>query len=348
MKLSRLILVAALATLFTTLACGAKICVDPGHGGTDNGANNYCYGGSNVEDANTLATSIKFRDWMNRDTSDGAGGGSWNVVMCRTTDVFVSLQGRCDIANNNACERFMCIHNNAANCGACGTETFCYGTGTYDVDIRNRVQSRMIAAWNRVNRGNKTADFYVLVYTNMAAELCELAFIDSSIDNPFVSGSTNQDNAALNHLYAIQGHYGIGMYKPGTGSGGAKDYINDNPACSANWATGTSATDKYGTSYRYRSTAAVSDPASWGISVPSSGNYDVSAWWPAGANRSATASYTVPDTTKIVANQRTNGGRWNVLKTVNMASGTRTTTLSCWTTTGFVVMADAVKYYGPK
>src|SRR6476620_10776343 len=93
----------------SSLSMGAKLCLDPGHGGSDPGATSC--NGAHLEKTNTLNTELKFRTWLNSDTSDGGGGGSWSVVMTRTTDVFVSLQGRCDISNNNGADRFMSIHN---------------------------------------------------------------------------------------------------------------------------------------------------------------------------------------------------------------------------------------------
>ncbi len=128
----------------------------------------------------------------------------------------------------------------------------------------------------------------------------------------------------------------------------AANYVDDSPAVSANWSTGTSAADKYGADYKFRSTDAISDAAVWSINVPNSGSYDIHAWWPAGSNRSTTAPYILPDNTTVNKNQQANGGSWQLLGTKSLGAGTHDTKLSCWTTTGFVVVADAVKYYGPK
>ena len=154
--MSRLVATFAVAAMAATgWAVTAEICIDPGHGGSDPGAT----GNGQQEATNNLNTALKFRNWLNTDTNDGAGGGSWAVVMTRTTDVYVSLQGRCDIANNNASNRFMCIHNNAYNGSAYGTETFCCGgAGSTTQDLRNKVQDRMIQAWNRYNRGVNKAN----------------------------------------------------------------------------------------------------------------------------------------------------------------------------------------------
>lgn len=125
------------------------------------------------------------------------------------------------------------------------------------------------------------------------------------------------------------------------------DIIIDNSSAgftaSGNWSTGTSAADRYGADYRFRPTAAVSDTAKWSFSVPQSRNYEISAWWSQGTNRSAAAPYILPDSTSVPKNQQTNGGKWNVLATQNLSTGNHQVQLSCWATTGFTVIADAIK-----
>lgn len=129
-----------------------------------------------------------------------------------------------------------------------------------------------------------------------------------------------------------------------------KDYVIDNASggfsASSGWATGSSSADKYGADYRYKSTAAVSDPANFTATV-AGGSYTISAWWPAGTNRSTTAPFVLPGGGKVSVNQQANGGKWNTLGTLSLGAGAQKTQLSCWTTTGFIVVADAVKYYGP-
>lgn len=128
------------------------------------------------------------------------------------------------------------------------------------------------------------------------------------------------------------------------------DVIVDNAdagfAASANWTFGTSATDKYGPSYRFHATAAVADAATFTYTVPQNRNYEVYAWWTQGANRSVTAPYVISHASGIATvtrNQQANGGSWQSLGTYYLLSGTNNVKLSCWTTAGFVVVADAVK-----
>ena len=337
-------IVAALALATSSWSATAKICIDAGHGGSDPGAGGF----GQSEARNVLNTSLKFKAWLDKDTNDGAGGGSWSIVMTRTSDVYVSLQGRCNIANNAGANRFMCIHNNAFNGAAHGTETFCYTSySSTTADLRNKVQARMLQAWGRYNRGNKTANFYVLKYTNMPAELAELAFIDHAGDSVYTGSSTHQDTAAKYHMYAIQNHYGLSAYAPNT----AATYIVYNSgsgfSASSNWWTSTSTAGYYGSNYAVRGTDAVSDAASFTANIGASGNYAMSAWWTAGGNRAASAPYILPDGSVVNKNQQTGGGGWSSLATKSLGSGARTIKLSCWTTAGYYVIADAVKFVGP-
>ncbi|MGI8908484.1 MAG: family 10 glycosylhydrolase [Candidatus Sumerlaeaceae bacterium] len=115
---------------------------------------------------------------------------------------------------------------------------------------------------------------------------------------------------------------------------------------STNWIYGTSATDKYGADYWYRSTASVSDAATWNYSVPQTRNYEIYAWWSQGTNRSTTAPYIAyhgGGSTTVYKNQQTGGGAWQSLGTFSLNAGTNQVKLSCWTAAGFFVIADAVK-----
>jgi uncharacterized protein with LGFP repeats len=113
------------------------------------------------------------------------------------------------------------------------------------------------------------------------------------------------------------------------------------------WTTGTGAADKYGPDYRFRSTAAVNEPATWTTSLPAAATYRIFAWWSVGANRSGTAPYVITHsggTTTVNMNQQALGGQWNTLGNFNIGAGNNSVKLSCWTTTGFVVIADAVRW----
>jgi N-acetylmuramoyl-L-alanine amidase len=92
-----------------------RIVVDPGHGGKDPGA--IGQGGLQEKDvvlAMGLMLSRKLRDELGID-----------VVMTRSSDIFIELQERTAIANQVGADLFVSIHANASlNRGASGVETY--------------------------------------------------------------------------------------------------------------------------------------------------------------------------------------------------------------------------------
>ncbi len=325
-----LVLIAAPMASYATFP-GTKICLDAGHGGSDPGA--VALG--DQEKVFNLDICLRARSLFQ---ADGA-----TVIMTRTSDVYVSLQGRCDIANNNGCARFIASHCNAG--GGTGTETFAYASGTTAANMASKVQTELVQHMGTVNRGVKYNSFYVLVHTNMPAILTEVAFMDTTADNNKLSSATYRQEAARAYLHGTQSHLGYTPHDPG-----AADIIVDNTSgafsCSSSWATGTSSSDKYGSNYRWHSTQAISDLATWAPSGLTTRNYAVYAWWAQGSNRSTAAPYLINHNSgqaNVKVNQQANGGKWNLLGTYGLSAG-KSVQLSCWASSGFIVCADAIKF----
>jgi uncharacterized protein (TIGR03382 family) len=205
-------LLIAVATV-APAAAQVKIVIDPGHGGADPGGV-----GTGLQEKNiVLDVSKRFKALLDADSADTAGGGKWTALLTRGTDVAVSLAGRSAYSNNQDADRFMSIHSNAfGDASANGTETFSLvATGT-SASLRNLVQAEMITAWGLTNRGNKTANFAVLRDTAAPAVLHELAFITNATDAAKLASADQRQKAAVAHLRAIQRHYNIAPYIPGT------------------------------------------------------------------------------------------------------------------------------------
>lgn len=97
--------------LFITLISGAKtneftVVIDPGHGGRDSG----CVG--QVAKEKNIALSVAK---LLRDKIEQKYGKKVKVVMTRSTDVFVSLEGRAQIANKAKGDLFISIHVNSVD-----------------------------------------------------------------------------------------------------------------------------------------------------------------------------------------------------------------------------------------
>ncbi len=188
-----------------------KVCLDPGHGGSDPGAVGYV-----VEKDVNLDIVLRFRDLLKQDTANQAGGGSWQVFLTRDKDVYVSLEARVAYANNNQVDRFMSTHNNACGyCGGNGTETYWYTQGSaQSQDLATRVQKQVVAHLGTKDRGVKQANFYVLKYTNMPAILLEGAFVDHQGDAAKLADPGMRQEIARGQLHGLQIHFGYTEFDP--------------------------------------------------------------------------------------------------------------------------------------
>lgn len=173
---------------------GKVICVDPGHGGTDSGA----IGAKSQEKNITLAISKRVASLL---TNAGA-----TVVMTRTTDVDVyapndgaveELQARCNIANAAKADVFVCIHIDSFSTADAGGVTAYYNSKTpYDYGLAKYIHDQNMQATSFPDRGVQTANFYVLLHTNMPATLLELGFISNPVEEDALNTEAQQQNFA--------------------------------------------------------------------------------------------------------------------------------------------------------
>ena len=221
-------ILAVVAALAAPAYAQTKVAIDPGHGGQDPGGT-----GNGLQEKNiVLDVSLRFRDLLDADTADLSGGSEWQVSLTRTDDTFVSLSGRAAFANDRGVDRFISIHSNAfSDPSANGTETFSYSEGTNSANLRDRIQEELLAAWNRTNRGSKTANFAVLRETAMPAVLSELAFITNAADAQYLASPEERQKAAAAHLFGLQRHLGFDAYQPGAAPGlGSVDGVVVDPS----------------------------------------------------------------------------------------------------------------------
>jgi N-acetylmuramoyl-L-alanine amidase len=105
------------------------IVIDPGHGGKDGG----CNGATNAKEKNvTLAVALKLGEKIKKTFPDV------KVVYTRSTDVFVELHKRAEIANAHKADLFISIHCNAAITAkerAIGSETYALGLHRADDNL---------------------------------------------------------------------------------------------------------------------------------------------------------------------------------------------------------------------
>ena len=116
---------------------------------------------------------------------------------------------------------------------------------------------------------------------------------------------------------------------------------------SANWGVSTFSSQRYGADYRYANPVAASDAAWFKFNIPSTGNYEVSVWYPANAGYNAATPYVIATSSGNVTrnvNQQTNGGTWVVLGTYHFNVGDYNAVgVSRWASGAGYVIADAVR-----
>jgi N-acetylmuramoyl-L-alanine amidase len=171
-----------------------KVCIDPGHGGSDPGA----VGPSgSTEKARVLSISLKLSNLLEN--------SGYEVSMTRDTDKDVAypgaslgeeLQARCNVANEFEADLFVSIHANAATSPtAHGTETFFHPSSEAGQELADAIHDEMTKI-GFTDRGTKTMTFYVLAHTNMPAVLVETAFISNKDEEAFLASGEGQDRTA--------------------------------------------------------------------------------------------------------------------------------------------------------
>ncbi|MGQ1944473.1 N-acetylmuramoyl-L-alanine amidase family protein [Ornithobacterium rhinotracheale] len=124
-NISKTLLVIVLTFLFFPNAEAQKrndkfvLVLDAGHGGHDTGARGVAANEKDVALDVTLRVGKLVKDYFKNDVK---------VIYTRSTDVFIPLAERADIANRNHADFFISIHCNSARPGAFGTETYALGS----------------------------------------------------------------------------------------------------------------------------------------------------------------------------------------------------------------------------
>ena len=158
------------------------VCIDPGHGGNDTGAeiNNY----ERMEKDDDLALSLAVRDILKEH--------GIRVTMTRTKDKTVSLEERARYANNKDAALYVAIHRNySENPEASGLEVWASKLKTEEETILgNNILNELIKYNHSANRGLKygnssstNQNYYVNGATKMPSVIVEMGFLTYDYDN---------------------------------------------------------------------------------------------------------------------------------------------------------------------
>lgn len=184
--MKRKILTALICVLIITLsvliAAGilyspVQVVIDPGHGGSDVGAE---YNGRYEKDDNLEIALLVHENLKEMGIES---------CLTRDSDKFIELEDRCSVANRRNAQLFVSLHRNSAE-GANGVEIWISSQEPEkDKALAENILSSLAAVGISENRGVKSGyargegNYYVNSHTDMPSCLVELGFINSETDN---------------------------------------------------------------------------------------------------------------------------------------------------------------------
>lgn len=205
---------------FISLLAGAKSrplvwVLDAGHGGYDQGTSL----GETLEKDLSLSI-VKEISALLRKNKPGI-----KLILTREDDRYISLEERCQIANNANADLFLSVHvNSAPNPLVSGTETFYADLKGSNNSVRNssivrNIDRSELLAWllqknygdtGRPNeRGARPKHLYVCQNTNMPAVLTEVGFLSNMHDAAYLTSKTGIRQIAIDIYNALSEYYTI-------------------------------------------------------------------------------------------------------------------------------------------
>jgi N-acetylmuramoyl-L-alanine amidase len=222
-------------SLARQLGLGArKIVIDPGHGGHDPGS----IGRAGLQEKD-LVLDVALRLEKMLRTELGA-----EVLMTRSSDVFIPLEERTAIANSKGADLFLSIHANSSRSPrARGIETYYLNFATdphaeevaarenaispatlkdlqnlvkaialnskidESRDFATSIQEAMASGQSQApNRGVRKGPFYVLIGANMPSILAEIAFVSHPDEEKLLKTPEHRDRIARSLLDGVRAY----------------------------------------------------------------------------------------------------------------------------------------------
>lgn len=171
------------------------VVLDAGHGGHDPGAQNK---GTNEKDLTQKILYTLMKSYFSSNAPD------LKVYWTRTNDSYITLANRAAFAKSVGADAFISLHmNSSTNKTANGTEVY-YSvsnnsssfSGITSKKMANLFRTQLLKDLGTINRGTKTAAYYVLKHNTVPAILIELGFISGNSDYSKLISSSFQKKAA--------------------------------------------------------------------------------------------------------------------------------------------------------
>lgn len=197
----RLVAVAVFMVAMTVPTVDARdfiVVIDPGHGGKDAGA----LGDKTNEKTINLAVGLKLRKLLNKEMKDV------KVVMTRDDDRFVTLQGRCDIANKAKADLFISIHANSIDKKSPKRKTI-NGAAVYTLGLSRSNANLEVAM--RENGVMKLESDYSTTYQGFDPSSAESYIMFEMMQHNNLDQSINLAQAVQNEFVSTAGRRNLGV-----------------------------------------------------------------------------------------------------------------------------------------
>lgn len=179
-----------------------KIFLDPGHGGNDPGGV-----------GNGLKEKDIVLDICKRINNGLQSYENVQVIMSRSTDVFISLDKRTKAANLAGADVLVSVHTNAVSSTAAkGFELYVYpGSDSGTVAFQNVMHQEIMKATGSVfqDRGKKQKDLHMLRMSKMKAVLTENGFISNAADSAKLNDPAFRQKIAEGHVLGLEKFLGL-------------------------------------------------------------------------------------------------------------------------------------------
>lgn len=170
------------------------VLLDPGHGGSANGAHYY---GTYEKDVNFAILYTYGKKYFNSDPS------KLKVYYTRTSDTNPGLSERAALTKTYGADLFVSLHMNAADSTVVGTEVFYSGknnltnsAGLSAYKLATIFSNSITDLLSMDSRGVKNEDYTVIYKNSVPAILIELGFLSTKSEHAKLTDPIFQDNAA--------------------------------------------------------------------------------------------------------------------------------------------------------
>ncbi|OPG94085.1 cell wall hydrolase [Chryseobacterium mucoviscidosis] len=176
-----------------------KVWIDAGHGGKDPGA--VANGLQEKDIALKVSLGIKARlESLYEDVQ---------VLLSRSTDVFLELRDRTNKANAAGADILVSIHCNAGG-GKGGFETFRYTSASQgSIKLQEALHKAIMGKVGGIDRGQKVQNLHMVRESKMPAVLTENLFIDVATDADLLKQASVIDVIIDGHVQGIATYLGL-------------------------------------------------------------------------------------------------------------------------------------------